>query len=156
MRLGSVLVVCIGNICRSPLGERLLVASLPEVRVTSAGLGALVGAGADPDAAAAAAQIGIDLSGHVARQLTEAIGRDHDLILAMEPAHRIEIGRRFPQLFGRVMLFSHWSSGQAIADPYRRGEAAHLAARDAIVAGANGWISRLHTRGRVARDAFRQ
>lgn len=143
MRIGSILVVCIGNICRSPLGERLLAAGLPGVRVSSAGLAAVVGAAADRAAAASAALAGIDLSGHVARQLTEEIGRDHDLILVMEPAHRAGIGRRFPQLSGRTMLLSHWSDGKAIADPYRRDEAAHLAARDAIIAGANGWISRL-------------
>lgn len=143
MRFGSVLVVCIGNICRSPLGERLLADALPGVRVASAGLSAVVGSGADPEAAAAAAGIGVDLSGHVARQLTDAIGRDHDLILVMEPAHRAEISRRFPQLSGRVMLFSHWNGGQPIADPYRRGTAAHQASRDALLAGARAWIPRL-------------
>lgn len=143
MQIDSILVVCIGNICRSPLGERILAMELPGIRVASAGLAAVVGAGADPEASAAAASIGADLSDHVARQLSEEVGRDYDLILVMEPAHRAEIARRFPQLSGKTMLLSHWSGGQAIADPYRRGEAAHLKARDAIAAGANGWISRL-------------
>lgn len=139
----SVLVVCVGNICRSPLGERLLARALPGVRVGSAGLGAVVGAAADADAQAVAAEIGVTLEGHVARQLTEVIGRDHDLILVMEPGHRAEVGRRFPQLSGRTMLYDHWTGGQGIADPYRKPIEAHRAARDRIAAAAEAWISRL-------------
>ena len=139
----SVLVVCVGNICRSPLGERLLARALPGVRVGSAGLGAVVGAAADADAQAVAAEIGVTLEGHVARQLTEAIGRDHDLILVMEPGHRAEVGRRFPQLSGRTMLYDHWTGGQGIADPYRRPIEAHREARDRIAAAAGAWIERL-------------
>ncbi|WP_111467678.1 hypothetical protein [Cereibacter changlensis] len=41
-------MVCVGNICRSPVGERLLAAELEGVTVGSAGLGALVGHPADP------------------------------------------------------------------------------------------------------------
>ena len=48
-----VLVVCVGNVCRSPLGERLLAARLGDgFEVTSAGVGALVGEPMDPEAAA--------------------------------------------------------------------------------------------------------
>ena len=49
-----ILFVCVGNVCRSPLGERLLAARLPADRfeVSSAGVGALAGAAMDPEAAA--------------------------------------------------------------------------------------------------------
>ena len=50
----SVLVVCIGNICRSPVGERVLQAELPDMVVASAGLGALIGYRADSIATAVA------------------------------------------------------------------------------------------------------
>jgi protein-tyrosine phosphatase len=142
----SVLVVCIGNICRSPLAERVLGQALPRIRVASAGLGAVVGAAADPDAVAVADEIGVTISGHVARQLTEEIGREHDLILVMEPSHRIEVGRRFPQLSGRTMLFDHWTGGQGISDPYRKSVEVHREARDRIAAAAEGWIRRLQDR----------
>ncbi|MBG0943674.1 protein tyrosine phosphatase, partial [Escherichia coli] len=46
----NILVVCVGNICRSPTAERLLQRYHPELKVESAGLGALVGKGADPTA----------------------------------------------------------------------------------------------------------
>ena len=139
----SVLVVCVGNICRSPLGEAVLARALPGLRLSSAGLAAVVGHGADADAARAAAEVGLDLSGHVARQLTAEIGAAQDLILVMEPGHRAEIFRRFPALSGRVMLFDHWTGGQGIADPFRRDLAVHRATRDRILAAAEPWIARL-------------
>jgi protein-tyrosine phosphatase len=139
----SVLVVCVGNICRSPTAERVLQRALPSVTVTSAGIGAVVGAGADPVGAKAADEIGIDLDGHVARQLTEEMGRTHDLILVMEQGHRAEITRRFPQLSGRTMLFDHWTGGKDIADPYRKPIETHRVARDLIATAAEGWAQKL-------------
>lgn len=141
--IASVLVVCVGNICRSPLGERLLAKALPGMTIGSAGLAAVVGAVADSDASAVAAEIGIDLGGHVARQLTTEIGAGHDLILVMEPSHRAEIMRRFPALSGRTMLIGHWTGGQAIADPYRRPLEMHRATRDKIAEAAAGWVAQL-------------
>ena len=47
-RYQSILVVCTGNICRSPVGERLLRSRLPDMKVDSAGIAALTGEAADP------------------------------------------------------------------------------------------------------------
>lgn len=86
-----VLVVCTGNTCRSPMAEALLARLLEEAgvaaEVRSAGTGALVGAPANPNAAAVAADAGLDLSGHVARQLDEAALRWADTVLCMQPSH---------------------------------------------------------------------
>ena len=141
----TVLVVCVGNICRSPMGERLLARGLPGMAIGSAGLSAVTGAAADGDAAKVAAEIGLALDGHVARQLTDDMGRTHDLILVMEPGHRAEIARRFPQLSGRVMLMDHWTGGKGIADPFRRPLDQHRQARDRIAEAASAWIARLGT-----------
>jgi len=139
----SVLVVCVGNICRSPLGERALRKALPDLRIESAGIAAVVGHEADRTAGEAAAEAGIDLSGHVARQLTGALGAEYDLILVMEPGHRSEISKRWPQLSGRVMLFDQWTGGRGIEDPYRRSPELHRSVRDKILTAADGWVARL-------------
>ena len=143
----SVLVVCIGNICRSPVGERALAARLPGLRIGSAGLAAVVGHGADDASAAAAAELaGLSLAGHTARQFTAELAAGYDLILAMEPRHRAEIMRQAPHLSGRTLLFDQWTGGTGIADPYRRPADAHRAAVAAILRGADAWAARLSPR----------
>src|SRR5690606_10182483 len=80
----KILVVCVGNICRSPTAERLLKNYQPNLIVESAGLGALVGKGADERATNVAQEHNLSLDGHVARQVSGRMCRDYDLILAME------------------------------------------------------------------------
>lgn len=143
MRIGSVLVVCVGNICRSPLGERALAARLDGVSVSSAGLGALVGAEADPDAARAAEELGISLDNHHARQWTGAIGAAHDLILVMEPDQRLSIVKAHPELSGKTFLMSQWSGGSPINDPFKRSVDMHRAVAKEIVTAADAWAVRL-------------
>lgn len=140
----SVLVVCVGNICRSPVGERLLRAHLAEagVKVDSAGLGAVVGHGADDMAAEVAGEHGLSLDGHVARQFTSEIGAGYDLILVMEPGHKAEVARRAPQLSGRTMLFDQWTGARGIPDPYRRSKEFHAAVFDQLHGAATAWAAR--------------
>ncbi len=88
----SVLMVCTGNICRSPMAEGLLMHLLPEslkplVSVRSAGTHGLHGNRAEPFAVRAAAAHGADISGHRARILDAAVVRSADLVLAMERCH---------------------------------------------------------------------
>ena len=139
----SILVVCVGNICRSPVGERLLRQLLPELEVTSAGIQALVGKPADKTASEVAAAHGLSLHGHEARQFSAAIGAAHDLILVMEQGHKREIARAAPQLAGRVMLFDKWTGERGIADPYLRPKDFHERTFAALSEAAQGWAKRL-------------
>lgn len=116
----SVLVVCVGNICRSPTGERLLKRALPHTRIASAGLGALKGHPADKTASAVAAEHGVSLDGHEAQQLTASMCRDFDLILVMEKRHVEQVNRIDPAARGKTMLLGHWLNQQEIADPYKK------------------------------------
>jgi protein-tyrosine phosphatase len=141
--IGSVLVVCIGNICRSPVGERVLQAQLPKITVTSAGLGALVGHDADETARDVAAQNGVSLDGHIARQFTAELAATQDLILVMEPKHRQEIGRIAPHLLGKTMLYDHWTEAKGIADPYRLSREFHELTYVKIEAAGKAWAARL-------------
>ncbi|EEW24760.1 arsenate reductase/protein-tyrosine-phosphatase family protein [Rhodobacter ferrooxidans] len=144
----SVLVVCVGNICRSPAGERFLRARLPGLTISSAGIGALVGHAADPTASEAAAARGVSLEGHVARQFTPELGASHDLILVMEPGHRAEIIRLAPQLSGKVMLFDQWTGAKGIADPYRLSRDFHDRVIDQIASAADAWAGKLDRKTR--------
>lgn len=139
----NICVVCVGNICRSPLGERALKTHLPQHNIHSAGIAAVVGAPADEEASAAAGECGLSLADHIARQFTAEIGAASDLILVMEPAHRHELMQRFPQISGKIMLFDHWTGGRGIEDPYRRSAETHRKIRDEILSAAEAWASRL-------------
>lgn len=150
MKLQSVLVVCVGNICRSPVGERVLAAELAargaDISVSSAGIAAVVGHGADDMATSVAQAEGVSLDGHVARQFTRELGSAHDLILVMEPGHRREIVRIAPDLSGRVMLFDHWAGGKGIADPYRRSQEFHEIIFHKVRDAAQLWVEKLAPR----------
>lgn len=98
-----VLFVCIGNVCRSPLGERLLQARLPEgYDVSSAGVGALVGSPMDPAAAAELAGHGGSAEGFVARQLSEPMVQQADLVLTATRDIRSRVLSEFPSALQRT------------------------------------------------------
>ena len=114
----SILVVCVGNICRSPTGERMLKRLLPHKKIASAGLGAMVGHPADPSAMAVAEQNGLSLEHHSGAQLTKELCREYSLILVMERKHIDGVFRLAPEVRGKTMLFAHWLAQKDIPDPY--------------------------------------
>ncbi|HLQ85668.1 MAG TPA: hypothetical protein VK110_05905 [Salinisphaeraceae bacterium] len=120
----NILVVCVGNICRSPTAELLLRHYLPELHVSSAGIGALSGKGMDKTALDVARQHGLDGRRHVARQVDNAMLHAADLILVMEHDHIDAIAKHAPQALGRVMLLGKWLQEREIPDPYRQQRAA--------------------------------
>ncbi|QFH72166.1 low molecular weight protein-tyrosine-phosphatase Wzb [Enterobacter sp. E76] len=139
----KILVVCVGNICRSPTAERLLRHYLPELTVASAGLGALVGKGADERAGQVAATHALSLEGHSARQVTGAMCRDYDLILAMEKRHIARLCDMAPEMRGKVMLFGHWDEAREIPDPYRKSAEAFEAVYTMLDDSARRWAQAL-------------
>src|SRR5690554_6903992 len=116
-----ILVVCIGNICRSPVAEAMLRSALPGRQLSSAGLGALVDQGVEPTARELAEADGLDVSSHQARQLTPEMLSDADLILVMSHGQRRAIGELPPQALGKTMLLSKRLQDEPeIPYPYRK------------------------------------
>lgn len=142
MNISSVLCVCTGNICRSPLAERLLGAALPAVTVESAGIGALQGSPMDPAAAAIARREGFT-DEHEGRQLTQAMVRDFELILVMEADQKAWIESRYRESRGRVFMASHWQGGGDIEDPFRLSEDVFETVYGQLAACMDDWRQRL-------------
>ncbi|TKB46111.1 low molecular weight protein-tyrosine-phosphatase [Thalassotalea mangrovi] len=118
----NILIVCVGNICRSPAAERLLQQQLANKSVTSAGLGAVIDHGIEESMAQLLTQDGIDTKGHQARQITEQMVAEADLILAMEQRHINAIRTKYPTASGKTMLLGKWNGDEEVPDPYKRSQ----------------------------------
>lgn len=117
----SILVICTGNICRSPAGERLLRRALPGLMVDSAGIPGLSGYPADSMMQTVCEAGGLTLDGHISRPVTPAMLREYDLLLAMEQSHISQLTIMAPMVRGKILLFNHWSEDvnlRNINDPF--------------------------------------
>lgn len=121
----TVLLVCTGNLCRSPMAAALLRRLLDEDdarrdwRVLSAGLWAEDGEPASTGAVMAMAERGIDLTGHRSRRLTCQMVKGADLILGMTPHHVEAMQQAFPEARDRIYLLAEMAGeSHGVADPY--------------------------------------
>jgi protein-tyrosine-phosphatase/phosphohistidine swiveling domain-containing protein len=135
----SILFVCTGNTCRSPMAEQLARTRLAregrsDIAVASRGLRVAVeGAGMSEGALAALAERGIDGRFHSAQGLSAADVQAADVILGMTQEHVQEILRRHPQAKGKVFTVAEFAGrGVDVADPYGGNLSAYRAAADAI------------------------
>ncbi|MFD4422558.1 low molecular weight phosphatase family protein [Agromyces sp. NPDC058484] len=119
----SILTVCSGNICRSPLAEQLLrvgLAGVDGISVGSAGTIAMVGDGMPAEAQALSERFGAtDAAAHVARQLDEQLIRDADLVLALSREHRRAVVELVPAATRRTFTlreFAHLAASVTDAD----------------------------------------
>ena len=137
-----ILTLCIGNICRSPLAQALLVRELPGHTVWSAGLGALVGQAADSLSIQVAAAHGLDVTEHRAQQVTSWLCQQTELILVMEQAHKSQLEQLFPVVRGKVFTLGQFGQFD-IADPYQEPIEAFEVAYAAIAQGVADWVPRI-------------
>ena len=123
--IARVLVVCHGNICRSPFAAAYLSNRIPELEVRSSGLAAGAAWPADPTAVRVAARHGLDLSQHHSRPLAPADLNEPDLVLVMEAAQAAAFRARAPALAERVYVLGDFLTAPpfGIADPFGCSEA---------------------------------
>ena len=148
----SVLFVCLGNICRSPLAEVALRAEARRVRldliIDSAGTGNWhAGEPPDPRAQAVAQKNGVDASALRARQVTRADFTRFTHIVAMDTDNLANLRRLAPTdaTAELSLLLDHvpGREGQSVADPYYGDDEGFDVTWAEAVAGARGLIANL-------------
>jgi low molecular weight protein-tyrosine phosphatase len=145
-RPAAVLLLCTGNVCRSPMAEALLRGLLahraPGTRVESAGLGAPEGQPADPHAVELLSERGLDISGHRARQVTGKMLEEFPVIFVMEEAQRALVGSRYRAARARSYRLGEWGDFD-VPDPIGGERAEFEQALVLIDQGIADWLERL-------------
>lgn len=146
-----ILVVCTGNICRSPVAAAILQQNLTDIEVMSAGLAAGQG-GAEPRIAALAKADGYDLSQHQARPIDRDLLAKADLVLVMSAKQRQVIARKWPEMLGKTLLFGMWRTDKPvddrdIPDPYQRSDEVCQLVYDTIKSASFAWREKLKNTG---------
>lgn len=136
----NVLVLCTGNICRSPYAEAVLRAKAPSIHVDSAGLAAMVDHNADATGQAVASERGIDMSKHKAKQLKRAMIGQADLILVMDEDHLSRLHRKYPDSRGKSFKLGKLRGDKNIVDPYLKSHSFFELVFDEIDAAVETWL----------------
>jgi protein-tyrosine phosphatase len=138
----NILVLCIGNICRSPMAEGMLRHALPEKTICSAGLGALVGHPADPLAVQLMHEQGIDITAHRAQSISSRLVNEAQLILTMDLEQKKYVETHYVAAKGKVFRLGEVQKFD-VADPYRQGIGHFRASQTLIAEGVDAWVQRL-------------
>src|SRR5437764_2298067 len=139
----TVLFVCTGNVCRSPMAEgifRQVVKDRGDYRVMSAGLGAMEGQPPSPYAVQAVRELGIDISHQRSRMLTPDLIQQADYIFGMTHSHIDTVMLLYPQAAEKTFLLREFDETldifeKDISDPIGGSYEVYLACRDQIEQG---------------------
>ena len=144
-----VVVICQGNICRSPFAAALLARALPELEIRSAGLAASGGDPAEPGAIRVATEHGLDLRGHRSTRMDAALADWAQLILGMEGHHVYGVARRWPEAQGKTRIVGDFAARvpRLIPDPWGLPDEVFRDTFGRIAAAVDGLAGRLRREG---------
>ena len=152
---GYILIVCTGNICRSPMAEGLLkhalagqADALKSLKVISAGVAARSSEPISENSVLALKKVGIDISDQHSRALTQDLLNDSLVVFGMTESHRSIIQLRARPVPAHLYLFREFlppPAAHEIADPYGGPLKLYESCRDEMVEAIPGIIAFLKT-----------
>src|SRR5450755_2299294 len=116
----TILFICTGNVCRSPMAEALFrhaARGRGEFRVVSAGIGALDGQPPTPHSVRAMRELGVDISNQRSRMLTAELVRSADIILGMTHGHVDTVALLYPPVAEKTFLLREFDE---TLEPYEK------------------------------------
>lgn len=138
-----IVVVCTGNICRSPMGERLLAHALKKedeplrsFKVVSAGTHAAEGQAASLHSVKALEKVGIDLADHQSQPVSEKLLQHAVAVFCMSRSHRDVLEALYPEYAERFHLFREFMESPQrpdISDPFGLNASAYQNSLDNMV-----------------------
>ena len=140
--IDNILVICIGNICRSPMAEGLLKRALPEKTVRSAGIGAMIGHPADPFAMQLMQEHSIDIGAHRGQSLMSWMVSEADVILVMDMEQKQFLEQKYATSKGKVFRLGEFGKYD-IPDPYRQDLAVFRQTYSLIAQGVDALVERI-------------
>lgn len=147
-----ILIMCTGNVCRSPMAEALMRHRLTELgigaRVISRGFGAPSGREPHPFAVNTALEFGVPIARDKrAAQLNPVDLSAATVVLVMDAGHRHQAQQRYPAAGGKTFLLRHWLDGRDIPDPIHEPEEVFRQQWSLIDEGCTSWIQHLRKAG---------
>ncbi len=147
-----VLVICSGNICRSPMalalaGRILAEREVPLDWLDSAGTLGIEGQPAATSSIEAVRELGLELRRHLSKGVSDTLVEEADVILAMAPEHVQEIRLRYPGAFEKTVRLWEYTDSvgrlDRIADPIGKPLEDYLKCRDDLVECLTNWADTL-------------